>query len=62
MSFSSMLSVADRRRLRAIVRRVHLRFYPQDFLTNHEVDKFIDSLSEEMIYRNLRAGRQLGMD
>jgi hypothetical protein len=62
MSFSSMLSIQDRRKLRDIVRRVHLRFYPVDKLSNHECDKFIDSLSAEMIESNLRAGSKLGMD
>lgn len=62
MSFSNLLSIEDRRKLRNIVRRVHLRFYPVDKLSNQECDKFIDSLSAEMIENNLRAGSKMGMD
>ncbi len=62
MSFTTMLSVHDRRKLRAIVRRIHLRFYPESLLTNHECDKFIDTLSAEMIESNLRTGDKMGMD
>jgi len=62
MSFSNMLSIQDRRKLRDIVKRVHLRFYPVDKLTDYECDKFIDALSPELIENNLRASSKLGMD
>lgn len=61
MSVASLLKHEDRQRLRAIVRRVHLRFLPDDFLSNYECDKLIDTFSEEVIEANLRAGRQVGM-
>jgi len=57
-----MLSIQDRRKLRDIVKRVHLRFYPVDKLTDYECDKFIDALSPELIENNLRASSKLGMD
>lgn len=61
MGVADLLSVADRRRLRAITRAVHLRFYPVEHLTDHECDKFIDSLTPELIAANLKAGRDSGL-
>jgi len=49
--FASMLSVADRDRLRAVVRRVHLRHYPQHLLTNFECDRLIDAWGPEIAGR-----------
>jgi hypothetical protein len=56
-----MLKVEDRDRLRAIVRRIHLRWMPEEFLNDYECDKLIDSSSEEVIAANLKAGRDSGM-
>ena len=61
MGLSSLLKHEDRQRLRTITRRIHLRHYPQEFLTDLECDKLIDSFSEEVIEANLRAGRQTGL-
>lgn len=46
--FTSILSEADRERLRAIVRKVHLQHYPAHLLTNYECDKLIDSWGPEI--------------
>lgn len=61
MAFADMLGVEDRARLRSIVRRVHLRWMPDELLTDYECDKLIDSFSESVIEANLRAGRTVGM-
>jgi len=61
MGLSSMMKWEDRQRLRAIVRRVHLRFLPESLLTDYECDKLIDSFSEQVIEANLKAGRDVGM-
>jgi hypothetical protein len=61
MGFASLLSVADRNRMRAITRRVHLNFLPDSVLTDRECDKFIDSLSEKLIEANLKSGRDSTM-
>jgi len=61
MGLSSLLKHEDRQRLRAIVRRVHLRFLPESLLTDYECDKLIDSFSEQVIEANLKAGRDVGM-
>jgi hypothetical protein len=61
MGISSLLSTKDRNRLREITRRVHLRHYPKEMLTDYECDKLIDSFSEQVIEANLRAGLTVGM-
>lgn len=61
MGVASMLSVADRNRLRSIVKRVHLRHYPADLLTDFETDRLIDSFSEQVIEANLKTGRDMGI-
>lgn len=62
MSVSDLLSVADRRRLRAFVKKVHFQHYPTEFLTDYEADKLVDSFSERVIEANLRAARNAGVD
>lgn len=61
MSVSALLKWEDRQRLRAIVKQVHLRHYPADFLTDYEADKLIDSFSPQVIEANLKAGRDTGL-
>ena len=47
MSFTSQLNVADRSRLRAVIRNVHLKHYPAHMLTDYECDKLIDAWGPE---------------
>ena len=49
MSFVSTLSVKDLNRLRIIVKKVHLSYYPKDMITNYEADKLIDSFGPEVV-------------
>jgi uncharacterized protein (UPF0276 family) len=37
------LSFQDLKRLRAVVKKIHFKFYPKHLITNHEADKLIDS-------------------
>jgi hypothetical protein len=60
-AFSSVLSVADRDRLRLIVRHVHLRYYPQDKLTNYECDKLIDAWGPDVAGRMIKAAVDRGL-
>ena len=61
MSFSSLLGDRDRLRLREIVKRVHLRHYPVEHLTDYEADKLIDSFSERVVEGHLKAGVDSGL-
>lgn len=47
-AFSSRLTFTDRQRLRSVVRKVHLRHYPADKLTDLECDKLIDAWGPEV--------------
>ena len=54
MSFLKSLSLKDRRRLRTIVKRVHLKNYPTHMITDYEADKLVEAFGEETIYNMLK--------
>jgi hypothetical protein len=60
MSFASIISIEDRRRLRHIVRKVHLSHYPADKLTNVECDKLIDAWGPEVVSDIIRKTMNAG--
>lgn len=62
MSFLNTLSLKDRNRLRAIVKKVHLKHYPTHRITNYEADKLIEAFSEEVIYKMLQANVGTNVD
>ena len=47
-AFSSRLTYTDRQRLRLVVRKVHLKHYPVEKLTDLECDKLIDAWGPEV--------------
>ena len=47
MSFVHDLSPEDLRRLREVVKRVHLRHYPQHMINDYEADRIIDAFGPE---------------
>lgn len=49
------LSHRDLQRLRAAVKRVHLRHYPVEFYSDREADKFIEALSPRVAERMIAA-------
>ena len=52
--FIRELSLKDLNRLRTIVRNTHLKFYPNEFMTNSEVDKFINAVGPELAGKMIR--------
>ena len=54
MSFLNNLSLKDRRRLRAIVKKTHLKYYPTHMITDKEADKLVEAFGEETIYNLLK--------
>ena len=60
-SFTSVLSLGDRRLLRQIVRKVHLAHYPADKLTDIEVDKLIDAWGPEVAGRMVKRAVDAGL-
>lgn len=61
MSFMSELSPADRHRLRAIVRKVHLKHYPAHMLNNYECDRLIDAWGPEIAGNIVRRAVDKGL-
>ena len=59
--FTTQLSATDRDRLRMIVRKVHLRHYPKDKLTNYECDKLIDAWGPEIAGNLVKKAVDAGM-
>jgi hypothetical protein len=52
--FTTQLSLLDRRRLRLIIRNVHLNHYPTEHLTDYECDKLIDAWGPEAAAQQIR--------
>lgn len=46
-TYSSRLSWADRQKLRAVVKKVHMRHYPSEMITDLEADRMIDVIAPE---------------
>jgi hypothetical protein len=49
------LSHRDLQRLRAAVKKIHLRHYPIEFYSNREADKLIEALSPKVAQRMIAA-------
>ena len=62
MSFEHKLSVEDRSLLRVVVKNVHLKYYPKDFITDREADKLISSLLPETLEHLKKVGRDYNID
>lgn len=57
MSFLHKLSPEERRILRVVVKTVHLKHYPKDFITDHEADKLTAVIGEETIQNLIKVGK-----
>jgi hypothetical protein len=53
--FLSQLSERDLIRLREVVKRVYMKFYPVEFFTDREADKMIESLAPSTVERLIKA-------
>ena len=62
MSFLNHLSLKDRRRLRTIVKRVHLKNYPTHMITDYEADKLVEAFGEETVYNMLKSNVGTNVD
>ena len=60
MSFLQTISIEDRRRLRKIVKKVHLKNYPTQFITDREADKLVEACGEETVYNLIKKHKDLG--
>jgi len=62
MSFLNNLSLKDRKRLRTIVKKTHLKNYPTHMITDYEADKLVEAIGEETIYNMLKANVGVNVD
>ncbi len=62
MSFLNNLSLKDRRRLRTIVKKTHLSYYPKNMITDYEADKLVEAFGEEVVYNMLKANVGTNVD
>jgi L-lactate utilization protein LutC len=62
MSFLNTLSLKDRRRLRTIVKKTHLSYYPKNMITDYEADKLVEAFGEETVYNMLKSNVGTNVD
>ena len=62
MSFLHTLKVEERRILREVVKRVHLKHHPKEFCTDREGDKVIASIGPEVVEKFIRVGKNTHID
>ncbi len=60
MSFTQTLSLKDLNRLRTIVKKVHLSYYPKAMINNYEADKLIESFGERVVFDLLKENIDAG--
>ena len=62
MSFLHILKPEERRILRQVVKRVHLKHHPKEFCTDREADKVIATVGPETVDKLLRIGKNTKID
>jgi len=55
MSFLNQLAPEDLRRLREVVKRVHLKHYPKSMVNDYEADKLIEAFGPEVAAQLVKA-------
>lgn len=56
MSFLNTLTKRERQALRAVVKRVHLKHNPKEFVNDYEADKLIEAIGPESASAMIQAG------
>ena len=62
MSFVHMLKPEEREILRRVVKKVHLAYHPEEFVTDREADKVIAVIGPETIDRMIKFGKDKKVD
>jgi hypothetical protein len=60
MSFLQSISLTDRRRLREVVKKVHLKNYPTEHINDYEADKLIESFAPDLVERFIKSAVDSG--
>nr|BAR32523.1 hypothetical protein [uncultured Mediterranean phage uvMED] len=61
-TFFHSLKPEERRILRKIVKHVHFKYYPKDFMTDFEADKYIAAIAPEAAANLVRLGKDRKID
>ena len=56
MNFMNTLSQQERATLRRVVKLMHMKHYPNDFVTNYETDKMIEAIGPEVAAKMIKVG------
>lgn len=62
MSFLHTINEQERRVLRTIVKKVHLKYHPKEFCTDYEADKLISIIAPDVVERLLKVGVDTDID
>tara|TARA_X000001388_G_scaffold69047_1_gene57290 strand:+ start:673 stop:864 length:192 start_codon:yes stop_codon:yes gene_type:complete len=60
--FLHTITNQERRVLRTIVKKVHLKHHPEQFCTDYEADKLISIIAPEVIERLMKVGKDMKID
>jgi len=60
--FLHTITKQERRVLRTIVKKVHLKHHPEQFCTDYEADKLISIIAPEVIERLMKVGKDMKID
>ena len=61
MSFLHKLSPEERRILRVVIKTVHLKHHPKDFITDYEADKLMAVIAPEALEHLKKTGKDFGV-
>jgi hypothetical protein len=62
MSFLHTIKAEERRILRSIVKRVHMKHHPKDFVNDYEADKIISAIAPDVVERLMKVGKDMKID
>lgn len=60
--FLHTLNIEERRILRKVVKRVHLKYHPKELCTDREADKLIATIGPEVAANLVRIGKKYNVD
>ena len=60
--FLHTINEEERRILRTIVKKVHLKHHPEQFCTDYEADKLISIIAPEVVERLMKVGKDMKID
>lgn len=60
--FLHTINEEERRILRTIVKKVHLKHHPKEFCTDYEADKLISIIAPEVVEKLMKVGKDMKID